>query len=151
MLELQPRHEAFCRAYAAHPNGAAAARLAGYAATHAANQAHALLKRPDVAARVAELSALSAERRAAELSAEQARAEDLARERAEAARGLIAKLEPVYAACLDAADYDSVLQTVELQARIAGFVSGGATVRPRAGRPEPEGMTHEQALDELDL
>jgi len=149
MLDLQPRHEAFCQAYAARANGAAAARAAGYAATNASNQAAKLLARPDVAARISALAAKSAEERAAEWADDRARREAEARERAERADALIAKLEPVYAACLEARHYDAVLQTVELQARIAGFVSGGATIRPRGQPAERPGPTHEEWLDIL--
>ena len=44
---------------------------------------------------------------------------------------LIAKLEPVYDATLAAGDYDGVMQVVELQARIAGFIQGGQALKAR--------------------
>ena len=43
------------------------------------------------------------------------------------------KLEPVYDAALNAGDFDTAMQSVELQARILGLVHGGATLRPRGG------------------
>ena len=47
------------------------------------------------------------------------------------------KLEPVYEAALEAGDHDTVLQTVELQARITGLIHGGGAIRPRTGRNAP--------------
>ncbi len=47
---------------------------------------------------------------------------------------------------------DTVLQTVELQARILGLVHGGATVRPRSGGSGSQAgrwPTHEEALAQL--
>ena len=110
---LRPRHEAFARAYAAGTGGAGAARSAGYASSGAAQRASELLRRDDVAARIAELNAETAEA--------------LSIERHE----LIAKLEPAFETALDEKDIDAVLQVVELQARILGLIHGGATIRPR--------------------
>ncbi|MAF48168.1 MAG: terminase small subunit [Rhodospirillales bacterium] len=123
-MTLNSRQEAFCRAYAigaggttgaAGVNGARAARQAGYEAAHAAKQASRLLQNAEVAGRIDEFHA------------EQAAA------RAEAAEKLIDKLEPVYRSGLDAGDTDTVLQVVELQARIAGLLAAGF-IRPRAQR-----------------
>jgi hypothetical protein len=56
---------------------------------------------------------------------------------------------------LEAADIDAVLQVVELQARIRGFISGGATIRPRGFRSSAPGAYdpsagHMAFLDHLD-
>jgi len=132
---LTKRAEAFCAAYARRPHGTDAAREAGYADANAARQASRLLIRPEILARIAELSPGGG---------------DL---RAELAGDLIGKLTPVYDAALAAGDMDTVLQTVELQARILGLVHGGATVRPRSGGSAPQsagsGPTHEEALAQL--
>lgn len=131
---LTKRAEAFCAAYARRPHGADAAREAGYAAATAARQASRLLIRPQILARIAELSAGGGD------------------PRAELAGDLIGKLTPVYDAALAAGDMDTVLQTVELQARILGLVHGGATVRPRSGGSGSQansGPTHEEALAQL--
>ena len=131
---LTKRAEAFCAAYARRPHGADAAREAGYAAATAARQASRLLIQPQILARIAELSPGGG---------------DL---RAELAGDLIGKLTPVYDAALAAGDMDTVLQTVELQARILGLVHGGATVRPRSGGSGSQAgrwPTHEEALAQL--
>ena len=134
---LTKRAEAFCAAYARRPHGADAAREAGYGDANPARQASRLLIRPQILARIAELSGHPA---------------DL---RAELAGGLIGKLAPVYDAALAAGDLDTVLQTVELQARILGLVQGGATIRPRSGGSAPQaaggdGLSQEEFLDGLD-
>lgn len=116
MTHLKPKHEAFARAYARDANGSAAARSAGYGHANASSQAAELLKRDDIAMRITELDA------------------EIEAERREALIGFVTKLEPVYDAALGAGDHDTVLQCVELQARITGLIHGGATVRPRSGR-----------------
>ena len=135
MHTLKPKHEAFARAYAQNANGAAAARAAGYACANAASQAADLLRRDDVAGRLVELDA------------------EMAAERRQALSGFVDKLEPIYAAALQAGDHDTVLQAVELQARITGLLHGGATVRPRTGRgaavANPE-AGHQAFLESLD-
>lgn len=133
MPDLTPRQEAFCQAYAVLPSGAAAARDAGYAPSNAAHRAAKLLASAVVMERLAELRGTQAARRA------------------EDSRALIDKLEPLYDASLEAGDHDRVLQVVELQARIAGLVHGGATVRARMERMAGGGGSgHEAALDALD-
>jgi len=137
---LKPQHEAFCQAYARVPNGAAAARAAGYSPGGAAYRARDLLKRSDIAVRVAELREEIENSRQAKIDA------------------LIAKLEPVYDATLAAGDYDGVMQVVELQARIAGFIQGGQALKARlrlAARTKDTAgsetmMSLEAALEELD-
>ncbi len=135
MTELNPRQEAFCQAYAAYPNASAAARAAGYAPGSAGPYAARLLASPPVRSRLADLGAEREVRRL------------------EKAQILEDRLLPVYEAALAAGDHDTVQQVVELQARIAGLVHGGATLRPRAARPaasehSPE-YSHEQALAAL--
>lgn len=118
---LNPRHEAFARAYATGATGAAAARNAGYAPAGAATRASELLQRNDVAERLAQLGA------------------EAATQRAQAAEALLGKLEPIYEKGLENDDIDAVLQVVELQARILGLVHGGATIRPRgSGQVAPD-------------
>lgn len=51
------KYEQFCQSYLETGNAAAAAREAGYAEDYAAQQGHRLLRRPAVAARLAELRA----------------------------------------------------------------------------------------------
>ena len=130
MTPLKPKHEAFARAYARDANGSAAARSAGYGHANASSQAAELLKRDDITVRITELDAeIEAERRAA-------------------LEVFVDKLEPVYDAALEACDHDTVLQTVELQARITGLIHGGATIRPRgAGRAEQPVNGHEAFLE----
>lgn len=124
-MPLNRRQESFCRLYAAAPTGAAAARDAGYSEDNAANQAARLLKRADIAARIDELGGPSDN-----LSAQ-------AEDRARVARGLVAQIKPVYDAALKDGDHDSVLQAVEMQARMWGLVTGAAIVKPRGLRPAP--------------
>ncbi len=101
---LKARQEAFCQAYADHPNGAEAARAAGYADAGARQEAHRLLAKPEIAQRLDELRLEAAERRARAVDA------------------LIAKLDPVYGSALAAGDHDWVLDVIRLQAQIAGLI-----------------------------
>ena len=117
-MTLNSRQETFCHAYASGANGTQAARQAGYGTAGAANQASRLLQNPDVAERIGEFHA------------------DAAAARTEAAQSLMDKLEPVYQTGLDSDDVDTVLQVVELQARIAGLISGGSLLPRRVGRPD---------------
>ena len=141
MAPLTPRQETFCQAYAVQPNGAAAARAAGYKASHAANQGSRLLKRPEIAERIAALAAGAADREAA-----------LAATRADAARRLVEELAPVQQAHLEDGDYDGVTQLVELKGHLEGLLTGGAIVKPRgprpAPRPRPPGPEDRDALEE---
>jgi phage terminase small subunit len=130
---LNSRHEAFACAYASGASGAAAARTAGYSPAGAANRASELLRRTDVADRLAELSA------------------EAASAGIQAADRLLAKLEPVYEKGLEADDTDAVLQVVELQARIIGLVHGGATIRPRAHTAQGSSDTRTGHEDFLEL
>ena len=110
------QQEIFCQAIAEGANGADAARAAGYAHDSAAQTAFKLLQRPDVIERVTAIQSQAAEQRAARCDA------------------FIAKLEPVLQSCLAAGDIDRALEIFELQARVAGLVQGGATVRRRRQR-----------------
>ncbi len=114
-MTLNSRQEIFCRTYGSGVNGTLAAREAGYGAAGAPKQASRLLQNPDVAERIGEYQA------------EQAAA------RAEMSQTLIDKLEPLYQSRLDAGDNEAVLQVVELQARIAGLISGGSILPRRSG------------------
>ncbi len=126
-MALSPRHEAFCRAYAAQPNGAEAARAAGYSLLTARQQAFRLLQRREIVDRLAELGA------------------DLSQRQGDAVAALLAKLDPVYRANLRAGRHERVLQIVELQARIAGVLPGGSTIQPRA-----EGTSVERIQELID-
>ena len=61
---LTAKQEAFAQAYAENPNGAAAAREAGYSASGAKQEASRLLTNPEVAQRTEELRLDILERRA---------------------------------------------------------------------------------------
>ena len=101
---LKAKQEAFCQAYADNPNGAAAARTAGYAESGARQEASRLLAKPEIAERLDELRLAAAERRA------------------RVAEELMAKLDPLYSAGLEKDDHDRVVETVRLQAEIAGLI-----------------------------
>jgi hypothetical protein len=141
-MPLNRRQETFCRLYAENPNGAAAAREAGYKS--AANQASRLLKNPDVVARLAELAGPAAQHQAA-----------VAADRDAAARALSEKLNPIYEASLRERDYDGVMQVIELQGRIEQHLTGGSTIKARGPRPpvepaKPDEAANDNALKDLD-
>ncbi len=104
MTHLTHRQEAFAQAYAEEPNGAAAARAAGYAPSGAKQEASRLLADPDIAARVEALALAAAERRARV-------ADDLA-----------AKLATILDAELAAGARGAARDTIRLQAQIAGVL-----------------------------
>ncbi len=110
-MTLTPQEESFCAAYAEGASGAEAARLANYSAANARSQASRMLTRPQIAERVAELTAEIVQRRALQQ-------EELA-----------AKLGPLYEKALAAGDDDGVIQVIELQSRILGFVKTGGHTR----------------------
>lgn len=60
---LTQKQEAFAQAYAENPNGAAAAREAGYAESGAKQEASRLLDDPEIARRIEELRLAVLERR----------------------------------------------------------------------------------------
>lgn len=149
MYLLNPRHEIFCVNFAISGRGTDAARVAGYDPKHAANQAHRLLKRADVQARLAELAAEmrgDAEKRAAEREAQRAR---LAALRATEAEAMIAKLDPVYEALLDDCEYQEVMKVISLQAEIAGHLHADdeAPRRSRRGvRPRQDSSSDDERI-----
>jgi len=110
-MTLSPQEESFCAAYAEGVSGAEAARLAHYAPTNARGQASRMLTRPHISERVAELTAEITERRI--------------RQQEE----LSARLDPIYEKARAGGDDDGVLQVIELQSRILGFVKGGGHAR----------------------
>ena len=52
------------------------------------------------------------------------------------------KLEPMYQTRLAGGDAETVLQVVELQARIAGLISGGSILLQRASEIDGHGRQH---------
>ena len=93
MPSLKPRHEAFCRYYVTHLNAAEAARAAGYSERTGANQGYRLLRRPAVAARLAELRDEIAARDCLTLGAQLSKLEA-------AYRAALAKNQPAAAAAI---------------------------------------------------
>lgn len=102
MLRLKPAHEAFCRAYAAYPNAAEAARSAGYSFESASQQGYRLLRRAFVVRRVAELRAEMVERECGTPTA------------------LLAKLETTFRAALHKDQPIAAARVVEAQAKLSG-------------------------------
>lgn len=100
---LNPRREAFCRHYVACGAGTEAAQIAGYNRHHARNQAHRLLRRPDVQARIVELRFENAIRESADLNA------------------YLAKLDSIFQRCVMGGHYDTALRALAQQARLSGF------------------------------
>ena len=132
-MQIKPQHEVFCRAYVGSGNATEAARKADYSWETAANQAYRLLKRPEIQARVAELTAERAADDAAYEATRAAHRDRLAAMRATEAEALLAKLDPIYEEMLDTGDHSGVLKVVALQARIAGLL-GEDDHRPRSAR-----------------
>ena len=100
---LNPRREAFCRHYVGCGAGTEAAQLAGYNWHHARNQAHRLLRRPDVQARIVELRFENAIRESADLNA------------------YLAKLDSLFQRCIITGHYGTALRALSQQARLSGF------------------------------
>lgn len=104
MQSLKRRQEMFCQHYLLDPNGARAARAAGYADSTARRQATRLLARDDVHHRLSEMR------------------RELARRYCLDADVLMAKLEAVYQRALEAGQCYAASRAVELQARLAGLM-----------------------------
>jgi len=100
----QERHETYCQVYVYNANAALAARQAGYAPGSARQQGHRLLRKPGVAARIAEIR------------------EGLAQEGCRSTATLLGKLENIYNRALEAGHYIAAARTVEIQSRLAGFM-----------------------------
>lgn len=98
------KQEAFAQAYAENPNGAAAARAAGYAEAGARQEANRLLAQPEIAQRIEELQLAAAERRARK------------------AEELMAKLDTILEADLAAGARDGARKTIRLQAQLARLI-----------------------------
>lgn len=123
MRPLTQRQEAFCQAYILFPNGATAARTAGYAPKSARSQASRLLARPAVAARLRSL------RR--EMVDSNCRRRD----------DLVAKLEVIYRRALDDHQFMAAMRAVQMQARLAGHLD---PVQSDAGQSSgPENATND--------
>lgn len=99
------RHEDFCRNYALVPNGTRAAHMCGYSRRTARFQASRLLRRADIAARIAELRAETAQRNCLDADA------------------LFGKLEAVYDLCVAFGRFGPAVRAVEAQARLAGYLT----------------------------
>ena len=106
---LKAKQEAFCQAYADNPNGADAARAAGYAESGAKQEASRLLAKPEIAARLEELRLEAAERRA------------------RVAEELMTRLGALLDADLAVGARDGARDTIRLHAQVAGII--GARIR----------------------
>ena len=101
---LTDMQEAFCAAYVFCPNGAEAARRAGYSAHSARKQACRLLKKTNILSRIAELRV--------DLGAGNRIDRDT----------VMAKLETLYCQAMEAGDRRVALRAAEAQARLAGLL-----------------------------
>jgi phage terminase small subunit len=101
---LKAKQEAFAQAYAEDPNGAAAARAAGYAEGSARQEANRLLAQPEVAQRIEELQLAAAERRAKKTEE------------------LMARLETILEAEIAAGERSEARKTIRLQAQLARLI-----------------------------
>ena len=119
---LSTRQEAFCRHFTASGNAADAARRAGYAEGSARQTGHALLERPYIVERVRRIR-MSWQRTARD-----------------EARIALARLEQAWDAAAASGSAYLMLQTVRLQAEIAGLVRPAgmrrAVLWPMAGEDE---------------
>ena len=104
MKRLKKRHEDFCQNYIYDLNGARAARLAGYSASTARQQAVRLLGREDIRERVRVLRM------------------ETARRNCMIPEILMAKLEMVFRQALEYRQCTSAIRAIELQARLAGLL-----------------------------
>jgi len=102
---LSPLQEAFCRAYVLDPNGARAAVRAGYAPANARAQASRLLTKANIQRSIMLNRTEIAARHGADLDA------------------LMCKLEAVYRRAFESHQMSAAARAVEMQARIAGFLS----------------------------
>jgi phage terminase small subunit len=121
-MRLHPKHQSFCEFYMVSGNATEAARAAGYAHDNAAGQGYRLLKRPEIQARLDEMTAEEDERFARQAAERQEHRARLAALRATEAEALLAKLDPVYEHRLESEDFTGVMKVVALQARIAGLL-----------------------------
>ncbi len=98
------RHEMFCRYHVMEPNGAKAARLAGFSVHSARARAWEVLQRKDIQKRLKELRA------------------ELAKNYCLNPDTLFMKLEIIYRRALDERKYAAACEAVELQAKLAGLL-----------------------------
>ncbi len=106
-----PRHEAFCQHFVLLGNASYAAIDAGYARPSSRNQGYRLMRRAAIRARIAEIRRV------------------LARAYCLDAQVLLGKLEAVYQRANENHFFHAAARAVELQARIAGYISTGEKVR----------------------
>jgi phage terminase small subunit len=111
------RHEMFCRYYVLEPNGAKAARLAGYSAQGAKGRAWEVLKRKDIQKRLRELRTELTKNYCLNLDT------------------LFMKLETIYRRALEDRKYAAACKAVEIQAKLAGLLPAN---RMTAHIPEEE-------------
>lgn len=102
---LTDMQETFCEAYVTCPNGAEAARRAGYLPRSARKQACRLLRKANILKRIAELRV--------DLGAGNRIDRDT----------VMAKLETLYCQAMEAGDRRVALRAAEAQARLAGLLS----------------------------
>jgi phage terminase small subunit len=101
---LKAKQEAFAEAYAETPNGAEAARAAGYAESGAKQEAVRQLANPEVVARIEELRMQAAERRA------------------ESRNDLTRFLHTLLDRYMEKGTPDDVLKTARLLAQVSGVI-----------------------------
>ncbi len=109
------RHEMFCRYYVMEPNGAKAARLAGYSVHSAKVRAWEVLQRKDIQKRLKELRAELAKNYCLNLDT------------------LFMKLETIYRRALDERKYAAACKAVEIQAKLAGLLPATRMVARQIG------------------
>jgi hypothetical protein len=123
MPRLKAKYEDFCRSYMNTANASEAARAAGYAFESAAQQGHRLLRKPAIAARLAEL-----------------RAELVARECHGDAQ--LAKLELAFRTAINKGQPAAAARVVEAQTKLALLLGSTA---PRADDGLPPGSESTRA------
>jgi phage terminase small subunit len=116
MKRLGYRQELFCRRFVECANATQAAKSAGYAPGSARNAGYRLLRRPEVASRVAALHRELADQHCRDINV------------------LLGKLEAVYRRAIDTQQCSAAARVVELQAKLSGnALALVASGRPRSG------------------
>ena len=107
--KLNDRQELFCQEYVHRPVGRWAAEKAGYDIQNAASQACRLLRREDIQARIAQLRDVVVQRHCRDADA------------------ILARLNTLFELALINHRYNSAINALSLQARIAGLLPGRNT------------------------
>ena len=117
MPKLRGKEERFCLEYVIDYNGTRAATKAGYKETDAANRAHRLLRKAEIAARVRELEKELADRLA--LSQEE----------------VVIQLRQQYEECKAEKDHKNALKALELMGKHLGMFE---KTKPGEGSTDPK-------------